>query len=46
MPQTKGIFRKAMDAMMLARQRSAQRYVDTYLDNHPDHRHHGQDLRR
>ncbi len=37
MSQTKGIFRKTFDALIDARQRSAQRYIDSYLEHRPNH---------
>lgn len=38
--QAKGIFRKTLDALIDARQRSAQRYIDTYLEHRPHHPRH------
>lgn len=38
--QANGIFRKTLDALIDARQRSAQRYIDTYLEHRPNHPRH------
>jgi hypothetical protein len=38
MDARKGLFRRVLDGMIAARQRSAERTIETYLEMHPERR--------
>lgn len=38
MDTPKGLFRRALDGMIAARQRSADRAIETYFEMHPERR--------